>query len=67
MEASDAEIYVASFYWALTTLSTVGYGDISAETFLERIFAMIIMFTGVLYISFVVSNLTSMMTQIDHM
>lgn len=67
MEATDGEIYVASFYWALTTLTTVGYGDISAETFLERIFAMIIMFTGVLYISFVVSNLTSMMTQIDHM
>lgn len=33
--------YVASMYWAFTTLTTVGYGDISAKTVAERIYAII--------------------------
>lgn len=28
-------------YWAFTTLTTVGYGDISAKTVAERIYAII--------------------------
>lgn len=35
-EAENHEIYMASFYYILTTVTTVGYGDISASTFTER-------------------------------
>ncbi len=35
-----------SMYWAIVTLTTVGYGDISPQTTLGQMFASIIMLTG---------------------
>jgi voltage-gated potassium channel len=35
-----------SIYWAIVTLTTVGYGDISPQTSLGQFFASIIMITG---------------------
>ena len=29
--------YITSIYWAISTLSTVGYGDISANTSVEML------------------------------
>jgi hypothetical protein len=38
--------YVTAFYWAITTMTTIGYGDISALTLLEKIVASIVMMLG---------------------
>jgi hypothetical protein len=40
--------WITSFYWSVTTMTTVGYGDISAGTALERIIACIAMCIGAL-------------------
>ena len=35
--ASSAEVYIAALYWAAATVTTVGFGDISAVTDVERV------------------------------
>jgi len=48
-----------AFYWALITISTVGYGDIAPITPEGRIVTMLIIFTGIGLISFVTSIIVS--------
>jgi len=49
-------------YWAIQTLTTVGYGDFGAYNTLEIAITCIWMFLGVAFYSFVVGSLTSAIT-----
>ena len=40
-------LYITCLYWSVMTLSTVGYGDISPNTTEEKIFTIVVIFTGV--------------------
>ncbi len=48
-----------AFYWALVTISTVGYGDISPVTQEGKAVSMIIIISGIAMISFVTSVIVS--------
>jgi len=48
-----------ALYWALITISTVGYGDISPVTIEGRVVSMLIIITGIAMISFVTSVIVS--------
>jgi hypothetical protein len=65
IDSSNFEIYVISFYWTLTTVTTVGYGDINAGTTLERAYNLIIMSFGVLMYSFAIGSLSSIVSTLD--
>jgi len=41
------EIYICSFYYVLSTLTTVGYGDISTYTVNERLYGIVLLIVGV--------------------
>ncbi|AKF25211.1 potassium channel protein [Sulfurovum lithotrophicum] len=48
-----------SLYWALITISTVGYGDISPVTDLGRSISMLVIVSGIAMISFATSVIVS--------
>jgi voltage-gated potassium channel len=50
--------YIECFYWAVTTLTTVGYGDITPKTNAGRIYTMFVMFIGVGVYGFVIGNIS---------
>jgi len=65
IDSSNVELYIISFYWTLTTVTTVGYGDITAGTTIERIYNLFIMSFGVLLYSFAIGSLSSIVSTMD--
>jgi voltage-gated potassium channel len=47
MNESDGRKYISALYWTYATISTVGYGDISSETWLEKLISIFVMIFGV--------------------
>jgi hypothetical protein len=50
------EKLIISCYFALTTLSTVGYGDYYPVSNVERVIAVLIMLGGVAFFSYIMGN-----------
>jgi hypothetical protein len=57
--------YVKAIYWAFTTLSTVGYGDITPKTAIQMMYAAGTQFIGVGVFGFVLSNVASLLGRMD--
>ena len=57
---------MVSFYWTITTITTVGYGDITAQNFPERVFCSIMMVLGVISFSLTTGSLTSIIYSSDN-
>ncbi len=55
--------YLDAIYWALVTISTVGYGDISPVTDLGKVVSMFGIIFGIAMISFVTSVMVSAFSQ----
>ena len=62
----NASIYYVSFYWCITTITTVGYGDISGTNNPERMFCAFVMFIGVIMFSLANGALASIISQEDN-
>jgi voltage-gated potassium channel len=57
--------YIKCFYWALTTLTTIGYGDIVPINNIGRIYTCIIMIIGVGMYGVVIGSITRMISNAD--
>ena len=58
---SSKEMYVTSLYFSVTTITTVGYGDINGANPLERTVTICIMIIGVISFSFATGSLSSIL------
>lgn len=65
VESDIYTYYNKSLYWAITTLTTIGYGDITPSTNMGRIYTMVIMIIGVGVYGFVIGNVFNLISQAD--
>merc|ERR1719267_144636 len=52
------EVYIVALYWAVMTMSTIGYGDVTAQTTSERIVSTFGMFIGSSIFAYIVGTVT---------
>jgi Ion channel len=64
-DRDDYDLYITSFYFTVTTLVTVGYGDITAKSVGEKGMCIFLMIIGVLIFSFTAGSLSSIITSYD--
>lgn len=53
--------YIVSLYWTITTLSTVGYGEIHSVSTSERMLNVLIMILGATVFGYIVANVNGLM------
>ncbi|XP_026456270.1 potassium channel KAT3-like [Papaver somniferum] len=52
--------YTYSLYWTITTLTTVGYGDLHPQNTREKIFSIFFMLFNIGFIAYVIGNMTNL-------
>jgi voltage-gated potassium channel len=65
IDTDTTSYYIKSFYWALTTLTTVGYGDITPNDNHGRIFTCLIMIIGVGMYGVIIGSITRIIANLD--
>ncbi|KAF0717473.1 hypothetical protein As57867_002258, partial [Aphanomyces stellatus] len=57
--------YLSSLYWAIVTMATVGYGDITPKTKNELVIAMFVMVIGVVVFGYIIGNITALVDNLN--
>ncbi len=57
--------YIRSLYWSVTTLTTIGYGDIVPTTNIQTVYTMGVMIVGVGIYGYVIGNIASILSNVD--
>eukprot|EP00750_Incisomonas_marina_P006949 INCI14743.11.p1 GENE.INCI14743.11~~INCI14743.11.p1 ORF type:complete len:693 (+),score=126.76 INCI14743.11:134-2212(+) len=65
VDASASTTYLSAFYWAMATMTTVGYGDISAETNSEMAFSIVAMASGGIFYGYMIANISNLVNNKD--
>ena len=64
-DESYINIYVTSVYFILVTITTVGYGDITGNSYSEIVYQMFLLIIGTIAYSFVISYISNYIVKIN--
>ena len=62
LDINNAKIYIWALYWNLTTVTTVGYGNIRPFSWIEKIYTIIVISFGVVMYSFFIGTFSMLIT-----
>jgi hypothetical protein len=57
--------YAEALYWCMTTLTTVGYGDVLPTTQVQKLYAAGVMMLGVGVYAYLIGNIASLISNLD--
>ena len=57
--------YIASLYFSVYTITTIGYGDVTPTNTLERSFTTVIMFFGAAIFAFIISQVSNLAQELS--
>jgi voltage-gated potassium channel Kch len=63
VEGRGAQGIEDSLWWAITTVTTVGYGDIVPKTHIGRAVAVVVMVVGITFMSLLTANIASYLSR----
>lgn len=59
------ERYLRAIYWCITTLATVGYGDITPQTPAQIFYCVNVMILGIAVYGFIIGNVTTLLANLN--
>jgi voltage-gated potassium channel len=58
-------LYIRAFYWTITTLTTIGYGDITPTGSVQTVFVIFIELLGAAMYGMIIGNIANLIANID--
>ncbi|HOB60810.1 MAG TPA: ion transporter [Candidatus Competibacteraceae bacterium] len=58
-------LYIRALYWVVTTVVTVGYGDVTPVNNYEYVFAIMVMLVGAFMYAFIIGNIANLLRNLD--
>jgi voltage-gated potassium channel len=65
LEIDRTTVYVKAIYWVITTMTTVGYGDITPSSNIQLVYAIFVMVLGVGTYGYIIANIANLLGNID--